>query len=51
MEKVNKNEDLVEKLIKKRKEENDAFKKLLSAIEQREGKPDEQSKNKRNHKS
>lgn len=33
MEGKGKNEQLIDKLIKKRKQENDAFKKLLNAIE------------------
>ncbi len=33
MEEQGKNEQLIDKLIKKRKQENDAFIKLLSAIE------------------
>ena len=33
MESKGKNEELIDKLIKKRKQENDAFIKLLSAIE------------------
>ncbi|MBX2964126.1 MAG: hypothetical protein KF687_16565 [Cyclobacteriaceae bacterium] len=32
MEKEDKNEQLIDKLIRKRKEENDAFTKLLNAI-------------------
>lgn len=49
MDKTNKTEDLVEKLIKKRKEETDAFKKLLNAIEQRDSKPDAKTKNNKNN--
>lgn len=49
MDKSNKTEDLVEKLIKKRKEETDAFKKLLNAIEQRDTKPETQPKNNKNN--
>lgn len=44
MDKIKKDKDSVEMLIQKRKEETDAFKKLLSAIEQRESKQEEKPK-------
>lgn len=44
MEDKDKNEELIEKLIEKRKQENDAFIKLLSAIESKGSPPDPKEK-------
>jgi hypothetical protein len=51
MEEKGKNEQLIDKLIKKRKQENDAFVKLLNAIETKGNENHEASKDKRKSKS
>jgi len=51
MEEKGKNEELIDKLIKKRKEENDAFIKLLSAIESKGNEANEITKLKGKNKS
>ena len=45
MDNAKENEDLVEKMIRKRKEENDAFKKLLDNIKLRQTQHDERPQN------
>jgi regulator of sigma D len=50
MEEKGKSEQLIDKLIKKRKQENDAFMKLLIAIETKGNENHEAAKNKRKSK-
>jgi len=45
MDNAKESEDLVEKMIRKRKEENDAFKKLLDNIKLRQTPPDHPAEN------
>jgi hypothetical protein len=50
MEEKEKNEQLIDRLIKKRKQENDAFMKLLSAIENKGNEHHENTKPKEKNK-
>ena len=51
MEEKDKSEQLIDKLIKQRKQENDAFMKLLLAIETKGNENHEEAKDKRKSKS
>ncbi len=46
MDQKNKNEELIDKLIKKRRQENDAFLKLLNAMNNKNIEPTEKDKDK-----
>jgi hypothetical protein len=47
MDQKNKNEELIDKLIKKRKQENDAFQKLLNAMNSKKIEPAVRAKEKK----